>query len=184
MTATRTAVPPLPRLDKIEMEDRKRSLVNDVEDLQPSRKRFKDENGATMKMSEDKEKEVEVCFIPSPYRARLGPQDPQLIVSVQDYQKDAIMRQMKEYRRQKKDAEEQLAELHKTSQYHNDHLRTVDAWFSQLLDEVRVLASEILPTPPPSATSTTGMTSPTHHVRRSHTENMHRRRAVQVGITF
>lgn len=32
----------------------------DPEDLVPSRKRLKDENGATMRMADDKEKEVEV----------------------------------------------------------------------------------------------------------------------------
>ena len=64
---------------------------------------------------------------------------------------------MKEYRRQKKDAEDQLSELHKKTKYHNDHLRICDAWFAHLLDEVRVLAADKLPTPPPSATSSTGM---------------------------
>ncbi|KAK4501521.1 hypothetical protein PRZ48_007330 [Zasmidium cellare] len=132
MTATKTALPALPSLSKIEMEDRKRSLANDVDDLAPSRKRLRDENGATMRMSEHIEKDVE------------------------DYQKDAIMRQMKEYKRQKKDADEQLSELQKKTKHHNDHLRTIDAWFAQLLDEVRVLASQSLPTPPPSATSSTG----------------------------
>ena len=61
MTATKTALPALPSLSKIEMEDRKRSLANDVDDLAPSRKRLRDENGATMRMSEHIEKDVEVC---------------------------------------------------------------------------------------------------------------------------
>lgn len=60
MTATKTVLPALPSLSKTAMEDRKRSLMNDVEDLVPSRKRLKDENGATMRMDEDKEKQVEV----------------------------------------------------------------------------------------------------------------------------
>lgn len=60
MTVTKAVVSALPCLDKFEMEDRKRSLVNDVEDLAPRPKRLKDENGATMKMTEEKEKEVEV----------------------------------------------------------------------------------------------------------------------------
>jgi E3 ubiquitin-protein ligase BRE1 len=67
------------------------------------------------------------------------------------------LRQMKEYKRQKKDAEDQYSELQKKTRWHDDHLRTIDAWFAQLLDEVRVIASEVLPTPPPSASSTTGM---------------------------
>jgi len=68
---------------------------------------------------------------------------------------------MKEYKRQRKDFEDQYTTLAKKSQYHDDHLRTIDAWFAQLLDEVRVLAAQSLPTPPPSATSTTGMPTST-----------------------
>lgn len=75
----------------------------------------------------------------------------------QNYQKDAILRQMKDYKRQRKDLEEQVGDLQKKCQYHDDHLRTCDAWFAQLLDEVRVLASVTLPTPPPSASSPSGM---------------------------
>jgi E3 ubiquitin-protein ligase BRE1 len=66
------------------------------------------------------------------------------------------MRQMKEYKRQRKDFEVQVNELQKKCQHHDDHLRTIDAWFAQLLDEVRLLASSTIPTPPPSASSTTG----------------------------
>lgn len=129
MTATKTVLPALPSLSKTAMEDRKRSLINDVEDLAPSRKRLKDENGATMRMDEDKEKQVE------------------------DYQKDAIIRQLKEYKRQKRDADEQLVELQRKVTYHDDHIRVIDAWWSQLLDEIRIRVGDELPTPPPSATS-------------------------------
>lgn len=64
MTATKAAatLSVLPS-HKFEMEDRKRSLAVDAEDIAPSRKRVKDENGATMRMSDEKEKEVEVCTI-------------------------------------------------------------------------------------------------------------------------
>jgi len=64
---------------------------------------------------------------------------------------------MKEYKRQRKDFEDQYNALAKKCQYHDDHLRTIDAWFAQLLDEVRVLATQSLPTPPPTATPTAGM---------------------------
>ncbi|PIA92382.1 E3 ubiquitin-protein ligase bre1 [Cercospora beticola] len=132
MPATKAAPPAFPSLSKIEMEDRKRSLINDVEDLAPSRKRLKDENCATMRMDDDKEKQVE------------------------DYQKDALIRQLKEYKRVKRDAEEQLAELQRKARYHDDHLRILDAWWSQLLDEIRLRIGDELPTPPPSATSAVG----------------------------
>lgn len=75
----------------------------------------------------------------------------------QNYQKDAILRQMKEYKRQRRDFEEQVHELQSKCQFHDDHLRTIDAWWAQLLDEVRVLASQLLPTPPPSASDIPGM---------------------------
>ena len=67
------------------------------------------------------------------------------------------MRQMKDYKRQKKDFEDQYNELSKKTRHHNDHLRIIDAWFTQLLDEIRILARQTLPTPPPSATATAGM---------------------------
>lgn len=64
---------------------------------------------------------------------------------------------MKDYKRQKRDFEAQLRDLQKKCQYHDDHLRTIDAWWAQLLDEVRVLSGEMLPTPPPSDSSPSGM---------------------------
>jgi len=67
------------------------------------------------------------------------------------------MRQMKEYKRLKKDFEERYTELSNKCLFHDDHLRTIDAWFAQLLDEVRLIAAQTLPTPPPSATSVNGM---------------------------
>lgn len=79
-------------------------------------------------------------------------------VMMQNIQKDAILRQMKEYKRQRSDFEKQYLELQRRSEYHDDHLRAIDAWFTQLLDEIRVHAAETLPTPPPSAES--GMPPP------------------------
>nr|POE56731.1 e3 ubiquitin-protein ligase bre1 [Quercus suber] len=132
MTTTHARSTVISSLDSVKMEDRKRSLAVDLDDLAPSRKRIvKDENGQAMRM-ESGEKEVE------------------------SFQKDAILRQMKEYRRLSKDYESQFRDLEKRCQYHDDHLRTIDAWFAQLLDEVRLLAAQHLPTPPPSTTSATG----------------------------
>lgn len=50
----------------------------------------------------------------------------------QNYQKDAILRQMKEYKREKRLFEDKVSELTKRSVYHDDHLRAIDAWFSQV----------------------------------------------------
>lgn len=63
---------------------------------------------------------------------------------IEAYQKDAIMRQMREYKREKNTVETQLSELEGRSKYHDDHLRTIDAWFDQLVDEIRVLSGEKL----------------------------------------
>jgi E3 ubiquitin-protein ligase BRE1 len=76
---------------------------------------------------------------------------------VQAFQKDAIMRQMKEYKRQVKDMQEQLNESRRAAKHHDDHLRATDAWFAQLLDEVRILATQALATPATSAFSASGM---------------------------
>ncbi len=64
---TTTQAPPAalpPSVDvKVKMEDRKRSLAADVDDLGPSQKRLrKDENGQQMRMDAEKEKEVEVSL--------------------------------------------------------------------------------------------------------------------------
>lgn len=60
---------------------------------------------------------------------------------------------MKEYKRQKKEFEERVFDYQKKCQHHDDHLRVIDAWFSQLLDEVRVLAQQSLPAPSDSGAS-------------------------------
>ena len=65
---TTTQAPPAvlpPSFDKVKMEERKRSLANDADDMAPNRKRLvKDENGQQMRMDAEKEKDVEVCFNP------------------------------------------------------------------------------------------------------------------------
>ncbi|CEL01658.1 Putative E3 ubiquitin-protein ligase bre1 [Aspergillus calidoustus] len=55
------------------------------------------------------------------------------------FQKDAIWRQMQEYKRDKVSLEAKLKETSKATAYHNDHLRIIDAWYSQLIDEIKVL---------------------------------------------
>lgn len=65
---TTTQAPPaaiLPSVDtKVKMEDRKRSLAADIDELAPMRKRMlKDEHGQQMRMDAEKEKEVEVSLV-------------------------------------------------------------------------------------------------------------------------
>ncbi|KAL1959349.1 hypothetical protein VTO42DRAFT_2152 [Malbranchea cinnamomea] len=58
-------------------------------------------------------------------------------------QKDAIWRQMQEYKREKTTLEARVKELSKAAAYHDDHLRTIDAWFKQLIDEVKMAFSNL-----------------------------------------
>lgn len=55
-----------------------------------------------------------------------------IILPVQTYQKDAIYRQMLEYKREKATLEGQLKDIQRQCTNHDDHLRIVDVWFSQV----------------------------------------------------
>jgi len=47
---------------------------------------------------------------------------------------------MKEFKRERNDLEAQLNDLTKRATWHDDHIRTIDAWFSQVrrfLDDPR-----------------------------------------------
>ncbi|KAK6506824.1 hypothetical protein TWF481_005284 [Arthrobotrys musiformis] len=93
------------------MEDRKRPLVDGASDEIP----------------------------PSKRQAMTSPDEPQTQAEVVNFQKEAIYRQMKAYKREKELSETQLEELQKRCIFHDDHVRVVDSWFDQLLDEVRIL---------------------------------------------
>ena len=45
---------------------------------------------------------------------------------------------MQEYKREKNSTEVQLKEMRKKTRYHDDHLRAIDLWFKQLIDEVKL----------------------------------------------
>lgn len=47
-----------------------------------------------------------------------------------------------EYKRERNMLETRVEELEKKSTYHDDHLRVIDAWWDQLLDEVRLLTNQ------------------------------------------
>ncbi|KAL8782032.1 MAG: hypothetical protein Q9194_000045 [Teloschistes cf. exilis] len=103
------------------MEDRKRPAPNDHENAGPPLKRQTTTvNGA-------------------------GRSHPDADMPWQDdlerFQKEAIWRAMQERKRECNtlDAENKL--LRKNSEYHDDHLRAIDAWFAQLLDEIMILAN-------------------------------------------
>lgn len=50
----------------------------------------------------------------------------------QAFQKDAIYRQMLEYKREKSQLEARLEELGKQYEHYDIHLRTIDAWWLQV----------------------------------------------------
>ena len=105
-------------------------------------------------------------------------------VALQKYQKDAIYRQMLEYKREKATLESQMKDVQKRAVDHDDHLRVIDAWWSQvtpqhlldftiradamqLLDEVRLLAEDEIPDSDADSQSSSPKLSSTHTNIRS-----------------
>lgn len=52
---------------------------------------------------------------------------------------------MRVYKREISDLQSRLDELAKQSTYHDDHLRIVDAWFGQLLEEISIVCDNFEP---------------------------------------
>ncbi|KAF7717644.1 E3 ubiquitin ligase [Penicillium ucsense] len=102
----------------VKMEDRKRPAAENNESAPPSKKQATTVNGGS-KPHPDAD---------MPWRDDL-----------ERFQKDAILRQMQEYKREKASLESQLNRMTKAAAYHDDHLRAIDAWFHQLVDEVKML---------------------------------------------
>ncbi|ESZ93723.1 hypothetical protein SBOR_5908 [Sclerotinia borealis F-4128] len=123
MTPVAASAPSLPSF--IKMEDRKRAAGQSTDDLAPPTKR-QAMNGAG-KASADSENTA-------PWSE-----------DIEKYQKDAIYRQMLEYKREKATLESQLKNIQKKSTDHDDHLRIIDAWWTQLLEEVTLLAENDIP---------------------------------------
>ncbi|KAL8953227.1 MAG: hypothetical protein Q9222_000880 [Ikaeria aurantiellina] len=103
------------------MEERKRPASNDTESTGPPLKRQATTvNGA-------------------------GRSHPDADMPWQDdlerFQKEAIWRQMQERKRECSTLEAENRLLRKNAEFHDDHIRAIDAWFTQLLDEVAVLAN-------------------------------------------
>ncbi|OJJ81915.1 E3 ubiquitin-protein ligase BRE1 [Aspergillus glaucus CBS 516.65] len=107
----------------VKMEDRKRSATNDHNDsAPPSKKQATSVNGGSK---------------PHPDADMPWKDD------LERFQKDAIWRQMQEYKREKVSLETKVKELSKAANYHNDHLRVIDAWYNQLIDEVKILLDPV-----------------------------------------
>ncbi|KAF1829898.1 E3 ubiquitin-protein ligase bre1 [Decorospora gaudefroyi] len=115
----RTVAPP--SLDAVKMEDRKRPIADDA--APPAKRQAVTVNGARSHPDAD-----------LPWKD-----------DIEAFQKDAILRQMREFKREKATVESQLSELEGRSKYHDDHLRTIDAWFDQLIDEIKLRGAGKLP---------------------------------------
>ncbi|KAL8423677.1 hypothetical protein RB596_003764 [Gaeumannomyces avenae] len=100
------------------MEDRKRPALSATDEIAPPSKRQAVNGGSKSRDDNDLRDEA----------------------WIEDYQKDAIYRQMLEYRREKTTLESRLEEVTKRSTHHDDHLRVVDQWWLQLLEEVELAA--------------------------------------------
>ncbi|KAF1948710.1 BRE1-domain-containing protein [Byssothecium circinans] len=120
--AARIVAPP--SLDAVKMEDRKRPGAHD-DSAPPAKRQAVTVNGTRSHPDAD-----------LPWKD-----------DIEAFQKDAILRQMREYKREKATIESQLTEIESRSQYHDDHLRTIDVWFDQLVDEIKVVSGEKLPAP-------------------------------------
>ncbi|UPX12644.1 RING-type E3 ubiquitin transferase [Ascochyta rabiei] len=115
----RTVAPP--SLDPVKMEDRKRPSAHD-DAAPPAKRQAVTVNGARSHPDAD-----------MPWKD-----------DIEAYQKDAILRQMREYKREKATLEAQLNDVESRAKYHDDELRTIDTWFDQLLDEIKVLSGDRL----------------------------------------
>lgn len=47
---------------------------------------------------------------------------------------------MQEYKRERNTLDQQLKDMRRKARYHDDHLRIIDQWFKQLIDEVKLMA--------------------------------------------
>ncbi|CRG88798.1 E3 ubiquitin-protein ligase BRE1 [Talaromyces islandicus] len=105
----------------IKMEDRKRPAGHDQSDAAPPlKKQATSVNGSKPHPDAD-----------MPWKDDLD-----------RFTKDAIWRQMQEFKREKVTLESKVKEMTKAATFHQDHLRIIDAWFKQLIDEVKMLVSD------------------------------------------
>jgi E3 ubiquitin-protein ligase BRE1 len=118
------------------MEDRKRPAMGDDEAAPPAKRQAVTVNGARPHADADlpwKDFNIEVRPLPTSESLITTFAHPtNRAATPQTFQKDAILRQMKEYKREKAALENQVAKMEKRAAYHDDHLRVIDVWFSQV----------------------------------------------------
>ncbi|KAJ6109892.1 E3 ubiquitin-protein ligase bre1 [Penicillium sp. IBT 16267x] len=102
----------------VKMDDRKRPAADSNDSAPPSKKQATAVNGGSK---------------PHPDADMPWKDD------LERFQKDAILRQMQEYKREKVSLESRVSQMSKAAADHNDRLRIIDSWFRQFLDEIKVL---------------------------------------------
>lgn len=107
----------------VNMEDRKRPALSATDEIAPPSKRQQINGGANVAKDDDAKEDV----------------------WIDEYTKGAIYRQMQEYKRTCSTLETRLEEMERRSIHHDDHLRVVDAWWVQLLQELKLLAEKTIP---------------------------------------
>lgn len=109
----------------IKMEDRKRPALGGADDIAPPSKR-QAVNGGSKSSKDDSGDMKDEAWI-------------------EEYTKDAIYRQMQEYKRKVSTHETRIQEMERRSAHHDDHLRIVDAWWVQFLQELSIVADSTVP---------------------------------------
>jgi len=129
----RTVAPP--SLDAVKMEDRKRPMADDS--APPAKRQAVTVNGARSHPDADLpwKDDIEVLTPRLPARTANNGANR---TTIQAFQKDAILRQMREFKREKTTVESQLSELESRSRYHDDHIRIIDTWFDQVSTQLEL----------------------------------------------
>ncbi|KAF2004541.1 BRE1-domain-containing protein [Amniculicola lignicola CBS 123094] len=153
-----------PSLDVVKMEERKRP--GGLDDNAPPAKRqavavngSRSHQDADLPWKDDIESAAHNNVAP-PLSLHLAqhrlclppPRFPQSLCNpqtLQTFQKDAIWRQMKEYKREKTTLEAQIADMEKRTKHYDHNLRTLNEWFDQMVEDIRVILAEKFPDMPP-----------------------------------
>ncbi|KAJ5734754.1 hypothetical protein N7533_013157 [Penicillium manginii] len=102
----------------VKMEDRKRPAADSNDSAPPLKKQATTVNGGSK---------------PHPDADMPWKDD------LERFQKDAILRQMQEFKRDKQSLESRVNEMSKAAKYHDSHLRVIDSWYKQLIDEMKII---------------------------------------------
>jgi len=138
MTVEAATAPSVPPLGLVKMEDRKRASASDHHDdsAPPAKRQATNVNGPVAEPAADA---VNFGTHGSSWTVELEVCDSSLeipiitnIDHVQKYQKDALLRKMKEYKRENTQLESRLADLQKIQKLVHEHLFTNDIFMAKV----------------------------------------------------